>query len=47
LFTTDVDLVQQPAESEASGFNLQVSRKQRVCVFASINLENQKGRECT
>jgi len=47
LFTTDEDLVLQPPESVASGFNLQVSRKQRVCVFASINLENQKGRECT
>ncbi|CAD6270235.1 unnamed protein product [Miscanthus lutarioriparius] len=33
LFTTDVDLVQQPAESEASGFNLQVSRKQRVTIL--------------
>ncbi|PUZ67017.1 hypothetical protein GQ55_3G396400 [Panicum hallii var. hallii] len=30
LFTTDEDLVQQPAESEASGFNLRFSRKQRV-----------------
>lgn len=47
LFTTDEDLVQQPAESEAFGLNLQVSRKQRVCVLASINLGNQKGRECT
>ncbi|CAN6333844.1 unnamed protein product [Urochloa humidicola] len=30
LFTTDEDLVQQQAESEALGFNLQFSRKQRV-----------------
>ncbi|KAG2620451.1 hypothetical protein PVAP13_3NG211400 [Panicum virgatum] len=30
LFTTDEGLVQQRAESEASGFNLQFSRKQRV-----------------
>ncbi|TKW28452.1 hypothetical protein SEVIR_3G324000v4 [Setaria viridis] len=30
LFTTDEDLVQQPAESEASGLNLQFSRKKRV-----------------
>ncbi|CAN6355945.1 unnamed protein product [Urochloa humidicola] len=30
LFTTDEDLVQQEAESEALGFNLQFSRKQRV-----------------
>ncbi|CAN6338252.1 unnamed protein product [Urochloa humidicola] len=30
LFTTDEDLVQQLAESEALGFNLQFSRKQRV-----------------
>ena len=44
LFTTDEGLVQQRAESEASGFNLQFSRKQRVCVLASMNLKNQKER---
>jgi hypothetical protein len=43
LFTTNEHLGQQPAESEASRLNLQVSRKQWVCVLASINLENQKG----
>jgi hypothetical protein len=47
LFTTDEDLVQQPAESEASGFNLRFSRKQRVCVLASMNLINQKERSIT
>jgi hypothetical protein len=39
LFTTDEDLVQQPAESEASGLNLQFSRKKRVCVLAPMNLK--------
>lgn len=41
LFTTDEDIVQQPAESEAAGLNLQFFRKQQVCVLASMNLENQ------